>query len=301
MQSSAPSPFPRYFILTAVLLACHGITGQGRAAGEKPGPPITVTVETANYTVDFTGDRAWTISRILHQGETITGRPGFYGTVFSPEGGRWIGTGHNEGGIEKIEEVTLTVDGKPCEFVDKAVYRGSRAELRKKSMLGPIRLDAVYIVTDDGLSEEHRYEATEAVEIGVLYGFMHPFVPATTEWIAEKADGTLVEGVFESQNGHPLKDDVKWTALYDPTTERATVIWYPEVLSGQGLKTFYWDKTVYHKLYNQLYSHAALPAGTRFEARVILRSTASDAASWKARAKALAKEIQARHAKDGSE
>lgn len=292
MKSVVPSPRPRPFLLAAVLGACLGITGQGRAAGEKPGPPITVTVATANYTVDFTGDRAWTLSRILHQGETITGRKGFYGTVFSPEGGRWIGTGHNEGGIEKIEKVTLTVDGKPCEFADQSVYRGSRAELRKTSMLGPIRLEAVYVVTDEGISEEHRYEVTEAVKIGVLYGFMHPFVPATTEWIAEKGDGTLVEGVFESQDGHPLSDDVKWTALYDPTTERATVIWYPEVLSGQGLKTFYWDKTVYHKLYNQLYSHAAVPAGTRFEARVILRSIASDSASWKERAKGLAKEIQ---------
>lgn len=295
MKSFAMPLSPRLFAL-ALLITGHG-TGQLYAAGEKPGPPITVTVETGNYTVDFTGDRAWTISRILHQGETITGRTGYYGTVFAPEGGRWIGTGHNEGGIEKIEQVTLTVDGKPCEFVDKAVYRGSRAELRKKSMLGPIRLDATYIVTDDALWEEHRYEVTEAVKIKVLYGFMHPFVPGTTEWIAEKADGTIVEGSFESKNGHPLKDNVKWTALYDPTTERATVIWYPKVLSGQGLKTFYWDKTVYHKLYDQLYADAALAAGTRFEAQVIIRCTESDAASWKERAKALAEEIETQQAK----
>lgn len=279
------------------LLITNGMIGPIRAAGEKPGPAVKVTVETGNYTVEFSGDRAWTISRILHQGKTITDRPGFYGTVFSPEGGHWIGTGHNEGGIEKIEQTTLTVDGKPCEFVDKAIYRGRRAELRKKSMLGPIRLDATYIVTDDALWEEHRYAATEEVKIKVLYGFMHPFVPGSTEWIAEKADGTIVEGAFESKNGHPLKDDVKWTALYDPTTERATVIWYPEVLTGQGLKTFYWDKTVYHKLYNQLYSHATLAAGTRFEAQLIIRCAESNAASWKERAKALAEEIETQHAK----
>lgn len=267
------------------------------AAGEKPGPVAYVTIHTRDLTVEFAGDRAWTISRILHKGKTITDRTGFYGTVMSPEGGKWIGTGHNEGGVEKVESAVLTVDGRECPLVDKAVYRGGRSELRKLSMMGPIRLEATYTVTDDFVLERHRYEIMEDVKIGTLYGFMHPFLPTTTEWVAEKSDGTMVEGVFENKGSNALKADVKWTAIHDPAAKRVSLVWYPVALAGQGPRTFYWDKTVYHKLYNQLYSHAALAKGTKFEASVVVACAESEAASWKEKARALVQDIQNRHEK----
>ena len=288
---SPPSPLIiRFFVFLAVLSLTPPLLF---AAGEKPGPVAYVTVETRDLKIEFAGDRAWTISSITHQGALITGRPGFYGTVFSAEGGKWIGTGHNEGGIEKVESVSLTVDGKPCELVDKAVYRGGRAELHKHSMMGPIKLEAIYTVTEDCVIEQHRYEVTEDVTIGVLYGFMHPFLPATTEWMAEKSDGSLVDGAFDSQDGHRLREDVKWTAVHDPKSQRATLVWYPQPLIGQGMKTFYWDKSVYHKLYNHLYSHAPVPQGTKFEATVVLRCIESDSATWKDKIKALAADTTA--------
>jgi hypothetical protein len=83
---------------------------------------------------------------------------------------------------------------------------------------------------------------------------------------------------------------VKWTATHDPKSSRATVVWYSQPLAGQGLKTFYWDKPVYHKLYNQLYANAAVAAGTKFRAEVVLRCVEADAASWKTRARELVKD-----------
>lgn len=276
-----------------ILIALGFLAGPSYAAGEKPGPVAYVTVETRDMTIEFAGDRAWTISRILHKGAIITDRTGFYGTVFSPVGGKWIGTGHNEGGIEKVKNAVLTVDGKACELKDKAVYRGQHAELRKQSMMGTIKLEAIYTVMEDRVIERHRYETTEEVKIGVLYGFMHPFLPTTTEWMAEKADGTSVEGTFDSKGGHRLREDVKWTAIHDPKSQRATLVWYPKPLVGQGMKTFYWDKTVYHKLYNHLYSNATVAAGTKFEAEVVLRCIETDTAAWKEKTRALAKETSA--------
>lgn len=274
--------------LFAIITGCFVPAAALSAEGEKPGPVAFVTVETRDLKIEFAGDRAWTISRILHRRAVITDRSGFYGTVFSPVGGRWIGTGHNEGGIEKVDRVVLTVDDRECALTDNATYRGRHAVLRKQSRMGPIRLEAVYTVTDDRVIEQHRYETTEQVNIGVLYGFMHPFVPTTTEWMAAKADGTMVEGGFDSKGGHRLRADVKWTAIHDPKTKRATLVWYPKPVVGQGLKTFYWDKTVYHKLYNQLYSNATVAAGTRFDAEVILRCLETDTLSWKEKIKALA-------------
>jgi len=263
-------------------------------AGPKPGPPHVVTVETRDWKIEFAGDRAWTFHRIFFKAELVADRVGFYGTVFAPEGGRWIGTGHNEGGIEQLKRVALTVDSQPCDLADKAVYRGRRAEIRKQSMMGPLALEATYIVTDDCLLERHRYEATDDVKISTLYVFMHPWLPRTTEWIAEKTDGTMVEGKFDNSGNHKFTDDPKWTALYDPQNRRAMLAWYPRPLVGQGIKTSYWDKSVYHKLYNQIYSHTAVAKGTTFEATVIIRGVETDAASWKQAAKALAAETKSR-------
>lgn len=274
--------------LSVLIATCSLSTADLSAAGEKPGPVAFVTVETRDLQIEFAGDRAWTISRILHKGAIITDRSGFYGTVFSPVGGRWIGTGHNEGGVEKVDSAVLTVDDRECALKDKAVYRGRHAVLRKQSRMGPIRLEAVYTVMDDRVIEQHRYETAGEVKIGVLYGFMHPFVPTTTEWMAEKVDGTTVEGGFDSKGGHRLREDVKWTAIHDPKTQRATLVWYPKPLAGQGLKTFYWDKSVYHKLYNHLYSNATVAAGTKFDAEVILRCVETDTPTWKEKVKALA-------------
>lgn len=67
-----------YHLLTACLLAVTRL----HAAGEKPGPAAYVTVETRELRIEFAGDRAWTISRIVHKGAEIAGRAGFYGTVF---------------------------------------------------------------------------------------------------------------------------------------------------------------------------------------------------------------------------
>lgn len=268
------------------------------AAGPKPGPPHIVTIETRDLKVEFAGERAWTIHRIFFKGELTGDKNGFYGTVFSAEGGKWIGTGHNEGGIEQVKTVTLTVDGQSRDLADKAVYRGQRAEIRKCSTIGPLALEATYIVTDDCVLERHRYEVTADVKIGILYAFMHCWLPRTTEWIAEKADGSFVEGKFDNSGDFKLKDDAKWTALYDPVNRRAMLAWYPKPLVGQNIKTGYWDKTVYHKLYNQIYSHAAVARGAKFEAAVIVRGVEANAASWKQAAKSLAEETKARYDKN---
>jgi len=284
---------------TLFLVAFLAAASLSLAAGPKPGPPHIVAIETRDLKVEFAGDRAWTIHRIFFKGELTGDRNGFYGTVFSAEGGKWIGTGHNEGGIELVKSVTLTVDGKACDLADKAVYRGQRAEIRKRSMIGPLALEATYIVTDDCVLERHRYEVTADVKIGILYAFMHCWLPRTTEWIAEKADGIFVEGKFDNSGDFKLKDDAKWTALYDPVSRRAMLAWYPKPLVGQNIKTGYWDKTVYHKLYNQIYSHAAVASGTKFETAVIVRGVEADAASWKQAAKTLAAETKSRFERGG--
>jgi hypothetical protein len=283
----------RHLLITFQLAACAVAFCAGPPA-PKPGPPHVVTVATRDYTVEFAGDRAWTICRIVHKGAVLGDKTGFYGTVLIPAGGKFIGTGHTEGGVEKIGKVELTVDGKPCELRDKAVYRGSRAVLAKRSVMGPLQLEAAYIVTDDCVLERHRYEALEDTKLHLLYAFMHCWLARTTEWTAEKTDGNMVEGRFDSNGDFELRQDVKWTALYDPESRRAALAWYPVPLAGQGHKTAYWDKTAYHKLYNQICSGTPLAKGANFEAAVVVRGVEADAATWKDAVRAAAADTKAR-------
>lgn len=267
------------------------------ATGPRPGPAHVVTVQTRELKVEFTGDRAWTMQRIEYQGAMVADKIGYYGTVFSPEGGKWVGTGHNEGGVEKVEQVALTVDGQSCALTNGVRYRAERAVLHKTSSLGPIQLEATYVVLSDALLERHRYEVTEDVKIGILYAFMHPWLPGTTEWLAEKADGSSDEGKFDNRGDFKLRADVKWTGIFDPQKQRAMLAWYPAPLVGQAIKTAYWDKTAYHKLYNQIYSHAAVAKGAKLEAAVIIRGVEADGEHWKAAIKALAADTDARYQK----
>lgn len=281
----------RLFVLFAALApALSGALPLNAAAAPKPGPPAIVTIQSRDFRVEFAGDRAWTIHRIFFKGALVADKNGFYGTVLAAEGGKWIGTGHNEGGIEQVENVTLTVDEIERPLADKAVYEGRRSQIRKRSAIGPLLLDASYTVMDDAILEKHAYEAASDVKISILYAFMHAWLPATTEWTAEKTNGSRTEGAFDNAGDFEIKDDVKWTALYDPGTRVAMLAWYPTPLAGQGIKTAYWDKTVYHKLYNQVLSHAFVSKGSRFDASMIVRGVASDPPSWKTAASNLAED-----------
>ncbi|MGV3754775.1 MAG: hypothetical protein ACO1QS_05290 [Verrucomicrobiota bacterium] len=274
-----------------MLALCLAALG-ARAAAPKPGPAVIVTVETRDFRVEFAGERAWTFQRILHQGQVVAGPAGFCGTVFAAQSGKWIGTGHNEGGIEQIESVTLTVDGQKRELTHQAVYRGQKAVLYKHSRMGPFKLEAIYSITDDALREEHRYEAVEETKVSTLYAFMHTWLPDSTEWLAVKPDGQEVAGVFASDGDFELQQDVKWTASYNPKNRRAMLAWHPQPFLGQGLKTAYWDKTVYHKLYLQLYANTTIVAGTKFSATIVIKGVETDAAGWKDSVRKMAAQLE---------
>ncbi len=129
-----------------------------------------------------------------------------------------------------------------------------------------------------------------------MYAFMHPFLPSTKAWLAETADGRRVEGGFDEGGGHRLREDVRWTAIHDPTTRRATLVWSPQVIEGKDLKTFYWDKNVYHKLYHSIYAKTTVPAGTRREVVVELRCVEAGVEDWQPAVNRLAGQLQQRPA-----
>lgn len=255
----------------------------------KPGSAL-VTVETRDFRVMFSEKAAWTLYQIDYRGTMICGHNGFYGAVITLPGKSFVGSGHTESGQEQVLKVELTVDGVKRPLVDKAEYKGRKAVLKKNSMIDKLKHTATIEVADDHIREHHEFTATEDQGMGLMYAFMHPWVPTTKYWIAMPlGGGELVRGEFLNDKGFKLRQDVRWTAVYDPTNKKGMVVIYPKPIVGKLHKNAYWDQPHYHKLYLQTFSNDTVKAGTNWAYEVVLRGFESDEKGWEKKAQATAK------------
>ena len=70
-----------------------------------------LTLKSGNYRIVFEAASAWTLDELHFEGRQFGLNNGHYGTVLTPKGGKWWGTGHSEGGREVVHSLKLTVDG----------------------------------------------------------------------------------------------------------------------------------------------------------------------------------------------
>ena len=143
----------------------------------------TLTLKTATYAVPMCAQRAWTIQKIEYDGKTVAHERGFYGTVMIPKNGNWWGTGHTQGGKEIVNSLKLTVDGKQQPVEIDTTVTGRKLTLLKASTIWKFKCAAEVTVTEDHVFERTQLEATEDVDLKLLYYFMHCFIPTTTTWI----------------------------------------------------------------------------------------------------------------------
>jgi hypothetical protein len=243
-----------------------------------------VTAETRDFKVMFNEKSAWTLYEIHYRGTMMAGHNGFYGAVITLPGKSFVGTGHTEGGQEQVEKVELLVDGRKRPLEDKASYKGHRVLLKKTSMIDKLKHSATIEVTDDRIREHHEFTAAEDEAVNLMYAFMHPWVPTTKYWIARPLEGELLRGEFVSDKAMKMKADVRWIALYDPTTKKGMVAAYPKPVAGKGLKNSYWDQPHYHKLYFQTLASETIKAGTSFEYEIVLAGFESPLEGWEKKA-----------------
>jgi len=215
-------------LLTCCLIVCviHALPIQAA----DPRPDNRVTVSVGDYRVELREQGAWTFGCMYYGDVRIGGDNGWYGLVLRRPKGGWIGTGHTEGGTEKVEQARLVIDGRDVSLAAKATYRGKHARLEKRSRVDNLSLHAVYDITPDGITEMHAIEAIEDQPVVTLYAFMHAWRPTTKQWMAEGEGGKILKGDLVSHNpkvrgNHwPLMNDVRWTAVYDPTAKLDIVL-----------------------------------------------------------------------------
>lgn len=145
-------------------------------------------------------------------------------------------------------------------------------------------------MTDDHLTARTQLEATEDVELSLLYYFMHCFVPTTTKWIAELPSGDHVTGEFRNSNGFEVNKDTRWVAEFEPTMKLGFLAYLPKVISGPGSMSKIWDRANYHKLYCQANGARRFKQGEKLDYRIVVQMVPQETGDWaatKAAAEAL--------------
>ena len=237
----------RRFLLIGCITAL--LVGSGAVADELPEPGVVV-IKTSALSAELQRRHFWNLQRLSYRGVEVAGPTGAWGTVISvPAMGGWVGSGHTQGGVERIEEVSLTVDGEQVPLDDGAVYACDRAVLIKHSMLDKVRLEATYTFADETITESVRLTATEDVAVTTVYPFMHCLSPDTSEWFALTWDNEEAGGEFTDGGKLEWHSDWAWTAAYIPAHQTGFLLRSRMGLRDREVKMGYWDQERYHKLY----------------------------------------------------
>ncbi len=261
----------------------EGVPEQGR-----------LTAKTANYEVVFSAEKAWTIYEIHFGGELLAGATGHYGTVLIPRGGKWIGTGHSEGGREIVHSLQLTVDGCDTPIEVGRTVEGHAIALTKTSTIHNFAATHTITVKDDEIVERVHLTATEDHDLSRMYLFMHCWPKETTQWIAQLPDGRLIQGGFKSDGGHQVDADARWVAQYLPDRHLGLLCYTPKVVTSSTSKSFIWDHQRYHKYYVQQNSGAAFAQGEELDYTMIVKAVPGETGDWTA-TKAAAAELAQRY------
>lgn len=260
-----------------------------------PGVPETgdLLVKTGHYTVRFEAGPAWTMHQIEYGNTVIAGPTGWYGTVLIPKGGNWWGTGHTQGGREVVHRLELVLDGKKCPLKPGDVVTGRSVTLTKDSTIYKFGAHVEVTVTDDFIHERTRLTALEDCDLKLLYYFMHCFIPSTTTWAAELADGSIKSGELDFNKGMSINADTRWVAQYDPKPGLAILCYTPKVISGPHSMSKIWNQPRYHKYYIQQNSGQHFKKGDRLDYELILKAVPGETGDW-SRTKAAVAELEKR-------
>lgn len=223
----------------------------------------------------------FTIENIFWKGKQIGKANGHYGMVVCFPKGEWVGTGHREGGVEKVLSVSLSVDGKPTPIVSGSEISGKEITLVKRSLYRDhIQALVTLTIKGDQIIEKVSVDFLGDVAIEYWYPFMYVWPETTTHWAALNLKGERISGEFESNKGWQLQQDVRWTALYDPKLGIGALTRFPEGFpAGQGRRHAYWDLQAYHKQYFMAIANKTVPSGTHFDFEVEVTFFGADSVS----------------------
>ncbi len=247
-----------------------------------------LTLKTANYTIPIDAASGWTIEKMLFGEYPFGLSNGHYGTVLTPKGGKWWGTGHTEGGREVVHQLKLTVDGKPTPIAIDNTISGKRIELIKNSTIWKFKVRVEIVITDEHIYERTQMQALEDCELNVMYYFMHIFPTTTTRWFAEFPDGTTNTGPLKHAGNHQIQQNTRWVAQFNPVEQQAYLCYTPKIITGNQSASMIWDLDRYHKYYLRQNKGQKFSKGEKLDFTVVVKAVINESGDWKATQKAAA-------------
>lgn len=249
------------------------------------------TIRTPGFEVVIRPNAAFTIGQITYRGMPLGKTNGNWGFVLSYEGFNFVGSGHTEGGVEQIKNVSLILDGRKLDQMPLGkLVEGNTALLEKTSLLGEaVEIDCKTEITPEAIKATHVMRVKKDTRLTHVYPFMFIWPEATTEYMYGLTDGTIHEGVFEDNGKWKVRDHSRWMAIYNPEHGLAAITVFPEDMphgSDQGMKHAFWDHPAYHKQYFDFADRQNFSAGEEFRFDVELFAVEADPSNWKKKVQA---------------
>jgi hypothetical protein len=265
-------------------LTCHAVAGING----------NFTIKSGDYAIDISGKYKYCITRIIYDEYAIGNSKGFYGTILAPKTTKFIGAGHTEGGIEDVKSIEVIVDGQPQSITLNAVFEGNKIEFKKVSQLDKLLVFMTITLDEAGIKIEKNYEALADQKVFSLYVFQFCWSNETDQWMIGRPDGTIGEGRFNSDMGWHLRSEreLYWYALFNSAKDKGILGYFANYYSKQG-QYMWWDKNIYHKFYYWAATPKVIPKGTMSRKySMILKGFKGTNAAWKAKAKAIAAQLE---------
>ena len=247
-----------------------------------------LTLNTGNYTLPIDAASGWTIEKMFFGDHQFGLSNGHYGTVLTPNGGKWWGTGHNEGGREVVHSLKLTVDGKTTAIKSGDTVTGKQIELIKDSTIWKFKVHSEIVLTDDYIYERTQMEALEDCETNPLYYFMHIFPPTTTQWMARLQDGEIEQGALKHAKNMQVNKNTQWVAQFDPTVKMGYLCYTPKVITGSKSVSMIWDLERYHKYYLRQNAGQKFTKGEKLDFSVMVKAVPNESGDWQSTKNAAA-------------
>lgn len=258
-----------------------------------------MSMESGKYKVVFSDmPHRWSIIQIFCDGVELGTNTGYYSNIMSPTPGKYIGAGHNEGGLEVFLEGTVTVDENAPVPVAAGVFKGNKVVFRKSSTLADVKMMVTYTLTPEGLRIDKQFTALKEQPLHQLYIWQFCWNVQSSDYLFIRRNGTVGKGTFLNDEKMRVygEREAYFFSQYLPQAKYATVNFMPEFGRVTGINLL-WDRKVYHKYYYWIDLPKTLPAGyTSPVVSMIVRAfPAADKAEWESKAQAEAAALLAQY------
>ncbi|OQA88435.1 MAG: hypothetical protein BWY31_00298 [Lentisphaerae bacterium ADurb.Bin242] len=252
-----------------------------------------ITLESGPYRVKILEGQFFAAGQIFFNDVMICNNNGYNGSVFAPAGGKFIGAGHQEGGVEKLIAAELTADGRKINPLSGAI-RGEKLLFEKFSQLDRLKIVYRIELTPGQVNFSAQWEASADQPVSTFYVHQYCWSEKTTGWTARMRDGSRTAGEFKSDEGWHLNGPywTSWFSMYDPETQTGFVVALDDTTSSSGNCRF-WDRKIYHKLYYQPVLKPVIRAGEKSPFyRLMLRGFKAPPDAWQNEAAEIASALQ---------